>query len=124
MNQNILIKDFKKYTKDGKRIAAFAEESNGNLKMFLLFCSPKDSFSKKTAKMVKEYWLAGNTEYHPLIFNIPIEEGNTAEYTFRKYMNQNFFRKKEIVSRSPVIKTILFKGDESYLVNIKKLNKI
>lgn len=117
------MRDFSKYLKDGRRVAAFGEQIDNEVEIFLLYCSKKDQFNKKLAKNVYSYYRNGvfgidelittyeiaknedGEEYvkfnyaHPVIFRIPIKEGDSAEYTFKMYMKDNFYRLKTINTR-------------------------
>ncbi len=112
------MRDFKKYLKDGKRVAAFGKQIGQEVELFLLYCSKKDQFSKKKVINAHLNWITyGRPEKllfeckrnkviinkktyiqftpvyaHPVIIRIPIQEGDSAEYTFKKYMRDNFYR--------------------------------
>lgn len=109
------MKDFSKYLKDGRRVAAFGQQINNEVEIFLLYCSKKDQFSKEYAKYVYSLFKINTTnielvkqEFHPTILRIPIKEGDSAEYTFKLYMRDNFYKVKTVYTR--VIKV------EDYLV--------
>jgi len=105
------MRDFSKYLKDGRRVAAFGQQIGNEVEVFLLYCSKKDHFSKQLAKTVYAVYLSHNDpnlnlkyfkgvfKYSPVIFRIPIKEGDSAEYTFKMYMRDNFYRLKTINTR-------------------------
>jgi|694.fasta_scaffold00478_100 hypothetical protein len=94
------MKNFKRYLEDGRRVAAFGRELIGEVEIFLLYCSVKDHFNKRFAKHMYEiYKNAKSIQYlkeefkiHPVILRIPIQEGDSAEYTFKRYMRENFYK--------------------------------
>jgi hypothetical protein len=139
------MKDFSKYLKDGRRVAAFGQQYDNEIEVFLLYCSRKDHFSKKRAKSVYSSYKAGtplekivvdfeiaeNTdgeEYvklnyaHPVVIRIPIKEGDSAQYTFSKYMVENFYRKTYRYYRITVERGFLIKDKEMIQVS-QKLEK-
>lgn len=124
------MKDFSKYLKDGRRVAAFGQQIGKELEVFLLYCSRKDHFSKKWAKFTYDLYLSAskdldyinNFKVHPVVLRIPIIEGNTAEYTFKTYMNENFYRKSYIALRATRIREYLYKYKEQ--VYLKGSDKI
>jgi len=93
MNNNYYL-NTKRYLKDGKRLAIFGKEVvKGEVEIFILRCSKEDRFYKKVAKQIYEYYLEHGLEkmkkllfeYHPIIQNVVIEEGNTARWTFDRF---------------------------------------
>ena len=103
------MRDFSKYLKDGRRVAAFGQQIGNEVEIFLLYCSKKDQFNKKKAEQVYILWnwvtdkqIPFNTsigKFNPVILRIPIKEGDSAEYTFKMYMRDNFYRLKTINTR-------------------------
>lgn len=84
----------KKYDKKAKRLAIFGKEIvKGKVEIFILRCSKEDKFYKRVAKQIYEYYLEYGLEkmnklfpeYHPIIQNLVIEEGNTARWTFDRF---------------------------------------
>ena len=87
--------NFQRFDHKGSRLSIFGTEKEGMLQVFILKCSTKDLFFKKLSKDLYEYFYEKNIknfnklfpEYHPVIHNIVIEEGNTAKYTFELFCN-------------------------------------
>ena len=50
-----MISNFKMVNSKGKKLSIFARPRDGQTELFILTCSKKDSFSKKTAREVYEY---------------------------------------------------------------------
>lgn len=98
---------YKFYAEDGRRIAAFAEETeqSDKLKITLIYCSKQDQFSKKKAKYIharlnnKISDLLGDFGcpdclYHPEIFTITVNS-KTPKKDFISYMFNNYYVKRE-----------------------------
>lgn len=107
--------NFKRYLKNGNRLALFGREIDGELEIFKLICSREDVennlFSKNAAKVCYNHYLKGELkgkkymlqngaieDFHPKIERIVIEKGNTAKYQFKLYcelyyqkFNQSFY---------------------------------
>lgn len=103
---NKMLSCYRFYTAKNQRISAFAREKEGKLEIFLERCSKKDSFHKLTGKTVGSYWFKNGIDafktlygklYNPEVVEVKISEGNTPQYEFMKYLNNNFFKKKERV---------------------------
>lgn len=104
-------KTYKFYTGKNQRIAAFARErSDKQLEIFLLFCSPKDHFSRREANITYFAILDGQLRitpsqsgqsnysdevtgitYHPEIVLIPL--GEKPKLDFIHWMQEHYFRK-------------------------------
>lgn len=93
MNNNYYL-NTKRYLKDGKRLAIFGKEDDGEVEIFILKCSKNNVFNKNTAKAVYTSWFDKNntkdwknflSEFHPEILHVVIEEGNTARWTFDRF---------------------------------------
>lgn len=120
------MKDFSKYLKDGRRVAAFGQQIGNEVEIFLLYCNKKDHFSKQLAKTVYTIYLSHNDsnlnlkyfkgvfKYSPVIFRIPIKEGDSAEYTFKMYMRDNFYRKHKIYQSVTKVKEVLVSAQEGF----------
>lgn len=85
---------YKFYLADGRRIAAFAEETDqkDKLKIYLFYCSKKDSFSKANAKYFYNLYIAGgspSTYVHPQVFTITIDP-TIPKKSFLNYMYENY----------------------------------
>lgn len=128
------MRDFKKYLKDGRRVAAFGKQIGNEVEVFLLYCSKKDQFSKKYAKSVYQVSKFNDGDsvireegLHPVIFRIPIKEGDSAEYTFKVYMRDNFYRMESVKIQAVKIINFLTANDEVIKYNtqyaIKKLSE-
>lgn len=61
------MKDFSKYLKDGRRVAAFGQQYDNEIEVFLLYCSKKDHFSKKLARNIYSMWFAEEKQERVLI---------------------------------------------------------
>jgi hypothetical protein len=119
------MKDFKKYLQDGRRVAAFGKQIGQEVELFLLYCSKKDHFSKEWVNLVYRLFQIKVVEYngksfkwgvtnlHPVILRIPISEGDSAEYTFKKYMRDNFYKCHTYTEYCKREVTTLRKGEES-----------
>jgi len=94
--------NLKRYDEKGRRVAAFAQVKDEKLEVFLLFCSKKDQFSKKTAKLVYEKFLSnkeafdGKCEhekciYHPEIKTVDILDASRPKWSFLTWMSENFY---------------------------------
>ena len=101
----------RKYDKKAKRLAIFGKEViKGEVEVFILRCSEEDRFLKKTAKRVYEYYSENGLEkmnklfpeYHPVIQNVIIEEGNTARWTFDRFCDL-FYNKYSINIEHPTL---------------------
>ena len=115
------MRDFSKYLKDGRRVAAFGQRIGNEVEIFLLYCNKKDHFSKVFAKYVYSLFKINthNIEsvkerFHPTILRIPIKEGDSAEYTFKMYMRDNFYRKYKIYQRITKVKEVLVSAQEGF----------
>lgn len=113
-------KTYKFYTGKNQRIAAFArEQTYGKLEIFLLFCSPKDHFSRREANIVYSNILDGQLvvislengqmsfrddetgiTYHPEIFSI--DPGEKPKLAFIHFMQQHYFRKADFPCRCTI----------------------
>ena len=84
------------YTPKGKRVAIFGKQDGQKLHIFELTCSENDNFSYSLARGIYENWETGEVEnkYHPRIHSIDIEGDDTAQFTFSKYCNENFWKRK------------------------------
>lgn len=90
---------YKFYAADKRRIAAFAEDAGeGKLKVYLFFCSRKDSFSRKKAKQLYAEYKAGEGTSTPEIFVLPIDPSKPQK-EFITYMYKNYFVIKNVVRR-------------------------
>lgn len=131
------MRDFSKYLKDGRRVAAFGQQIGNEVEVFLLYCSRKDQFSKKRAKGIYDLycWKTNKTlpletsigVFHPAILRIPIKEGDSAEYTFKMYMRDNFYKVKTVYTRVTRVENYLVGNGEvikkSYRYETTKLSE-
>lgn len=98
---------YKFYLQDGRRIAAFAEETEqkDKLKLRLIYCSTHDQFSKAKAKYIYGRLfqnLESNGEdvgcptclYHPDAIEITIDPEKPHQ-SFMDYMRENYFQLRE-----------------------------
>lgn len=106
-----LIKDFlvchKFYDLKHRRVSAFAnfEIDNNNLKIYLVTCSKKDTFSRKEAIKRMNFYIQENhlSEYkatdsviHPVIYLIP-STSETYKRDFMSFLYDNLFVKEELL---------------------------
>lgn len=90
---------YKFYGADKRRIAAFAEEAGeGKLKVYLFYCSTKDSFSRKKAKELYAEHKAGLGSSNPVVVTIAIDPSKPQK-EFISFMYTNFFVLKDVVRR-------------------------
>lgn len=91
---------YKFYAEDGRRIAAFAEETDkaDKLKVTLIYCSKQDQFSKNKAKYIFNSLFAKvvliDLLYHPETFEITVNP-KTPKKDFIGYMFNNYYVKRE-----------------------------
>lgn len=111
-NDMSIYKTYKFYDENKRRIAAFAREiDGGKMEIFLLFCSPRDNFSRIGARLVYSAIMDGQftiirTEpdcvaykdeltgitYHPKVFYIGSSEN--PRKAFIEVMEANFYRRR------------------------------
>ncbi len=103
---------YKFYLADGRRIAAFAGETNekNQLKITLLYCSTQDQFSKKKAKYMYKRLNGLEVDtiledgcptclYHPdfVLINVGTED---PQEDFMQYMRENYYQMQyEVIYR-------------------------
>ena len=123
--------NFKLYLKDGRRCAVFGKETlKGKMEIFALFCAKSDQFSKDFAKIAYSRYQFSKIyqkELHPQLFYIEIKEGDSAEYTFRQYCYQNFYRKIKQTYRPMIEHDVLTIGDGIDIVvkgSERRINKL
>ena len=124
--KNNYYSNYQGYLKNGNRVASFGIEKEGKLEMFLLYCSKHDSFSKQTAKQLYERYLKVginklSTEFHPVILLLPINESDSASYTFQNYIRENFYKKR--VKTALCLEECLIKGSTKIVTKTKKFPK-
>ena len=125
--KNNYYSNYQGYLKNGNRVASFGIEKEGKLEMFLLYCSKHDSFSKQTAKQLYERYLKVginklSTEFHPVILLLPINESDSASYTFQNYIRENFYKKK--IKTALCLEECLIKGSTKIVTKTKKFPKL
>lgn len=125
--KNNYYSNYQGYLKNGNRVASFGIEKEGKLEMFLLYCSKHDSFSKQTAKQLYERYLKVginklSTEFHPVILLLPINESDSASYTFQNYIRENFYKKR--VKTALCLEECLIKGSTKIVTKTKKFPKL
>jgi len=128
--KNNYYSNYQGYLKNGNRVASFGIEKEGKLEMFLLYCSKHDSFSKQTAKKLYEYYKAYGDEefkidypeFHPVILLLPINESDSASYTFQNYIRENFYKKR--VKTALCLEECLIKGSTKIVTKTKKFPKL
>lgn len=127
--KNNYYSNYQRYLKNGNRVASFGIEKRGVLEIFLLYCSSKDCFSKQTAKTLYKYYLENGEEkmknlfpeYHPMILLIPINEKDSASWTFQNYIKENFYKKKERVRY--YVEEYLINKNSEIVKRVAKFNK-
>lgn len=125
--KNNYYSNYQGYLKNGNRVASFGIEKEGKLEMFLLYCSKYDSFSKQTAKNTYEYYLENGWDgkfqsFHPVILLLPINESDSASYTFQNYIRENFYKKR--VKTALCLEECLIKGSTKIVTKTKKFPKL
>lgn len=128
--KNNYYSNYQGYLKNGNRVASFGIEKEGKLEMFLLYCSKHDPFSKHTAKQLYEYYLENGEkrmkflfpEYHPVILLLPINESDSASYTFQNYIRKNFYKKR--IKTALCLEECLIKGSTKIVTKTKKFPKL
>lgn len=125
--KNNYYSNYQGYLKNGNRVASFGIEKEGKLEMFLLYCSKHDSFSKQTAKQLYERYLKVginklSTEFHPVILLLPINESDSASYTFQNYIRENFYKKR--IKTALCLEECLIKGSTKIVTKTKKFPKL
>ena len=125
--KNNYYSNYQGYLKNGNRVASFGIEKEGKLEMFLLYCSKHDSFSKHTAKNTYEYYLENGWDgkfqsFHPVILLLPINESDSASYTFQNYIRENFYKKR--VKTALCLEECLIKGSTKIVTKTKKFPKL
>ena len=125
--KNNYYSNYQGYLKNGNRVASFGIEKEGKLEMFLLYCSKQDSFSKQTAKNTYKYYLENGWDgkfqsFHPVILLLPINESDSASYTFQNYIRENFYKKR--VKTALCLEECLIKGSTKIVTKTKKFPKL
>jgi len=125
--KNNYYSNYQGYLKNGNRVASFGIEKEGKLEMFLLYCSKHDSFSKQTAKNTYEYYLENGWDgkfqsFHPVILLLPINESDSASYTFQNYIRENFYKKR--IKTALYLEECLIKGSTKIVTKTKKFPKL
>lgn len=125
--KNNYYSNYQGYLKNGNRVASFGIDKEGKLEMFLLYCSKHDSFSKQTAKQLYERYLKVginklSTEFHPVILLLPINESDSASYTFQNYIRENFYKKR--IKTALCLEECLIKGSTKIVTKTKKFPKL
>jgi len=125
--KNNYYSNYQGYLKNGNRVASFGIEKEGKLEMFLLYCSKHDPFSKQTAKQLYEYYLENGWDgkfqsFHPVILLLPINESDSASYTFQNYIRENFYKKR--VKTALCLEECLIKGSTKIVTKTKKFPKL
>ena len=125
--KNNYYSNYQGYLKNGNRVASFGIDKEGKLEMFLLYCSKHDSFSKQTAKQLYERYLKVginklSTEFHPVILLLPINESDSASYTFQNYIRENFYKKR--IKTALCLEECLIKGSSKIVTKTKKFPKL
>ncbi len=125
--KNNYYSNYQGYLKNGNRVASFGIEKEGKLEMFLLYCSKHDSFSKQIAKNTYEYYLENGWDgkfqsFHPVILLLPINESDSASYTFQNYIRENFYKKR--VKTALCLEECLIKGSTKIVTKTKKFPKL
>lgn len=125
--KNNYYSNYQGYLKNGNRVASFGIEKEGKLEMFLLYCSKQDSFSKHTAKNTYEYYLENGWDgkfqsFHPVILLLPINESDSASYTFQNYIRENFYKKR--IKTALCLEECLIKGSSKIVTKTKKFPKL
>jgi len=125
--KNNYYSNYQGYLKNGNRVASFGIEKEGKLEMFLLYCSKHDSFSKQTAKNTYEYYLENGWDgkfqsFHPVILLLPINESDSASYTFQNYIRENFYKKR--IKTALCLEECLIKGSTKIVTKTKKFPKL
>ena len=125
--KNNYYSNYQGYLKNGNRVASFGIEKEGKLEMFLLYCSKHDSFSKQTAKQLYERYLKVginklSTEFHRVILLLPINESDSASYTFQNYIRENFYKKR--IKTALCLEECLIKGSTKIVTKTKKFPKL
>jgi len=125
--KNNYYSNYQGYLKNGNRVASFGIEKEGKLEMFLLYCSKLDCFSKHTAKNTYEYYLENGWDgkfqsFHPIILLLPINESDSASYTFQNYIRENFYKKR--IKTALCLEECLIKGSTKIVTKTKKFPKL
>ena len=125
--KNNYYSNYQGYLKNGNRVASFGIEKEGKLEMFLLYCSKHDPFSKQTAKNTYKYYLENGWDgkfqsFHPVILLLPINESDSASYTFQNYIRKNFYKKR--VKTALCLEECLIKGSNKIVTKTKKFPKL
>ena len=125
--KNNYYSNYQGYLKNGNRVASFGIEKEGKLEMFLLYCSKHDPFSKQTAKNTYKYYLENGWDgkfqsFHPVILLLPINESDSASYTFQNYIRKNFYKKR--VKTALCLEECLIKGSTKIVTKTKKFPKL
>lgn len=125
--KNNYYSNYQGYLKNGNRVASFGIEKEGKLEMFLLYCSKHDAFSKQTAKNTYEYYLENGWDgkfqsFHPVILLLPINESDSASYTFQNYIRENFYKKR--IKTALCLEECLIKGSTKIVTKTKKFPKL
>ena len=125
--KNNYYSNYQGYLKNGNRVASFGIEKEGKLEMFLLYCSKHDPFSKHTAKQLYEYYLENGWDgkfqsFNPVILLLPINESDSASYTFQNYIRENFYKKR--VKTALCLEECLIKGSTKIVTKTKKFPKL
>ena len=125
--KNNYYSNYQGYLKNGNRVASFGIEKEGKLEIFLLYCSKQDSFSKHTAKQLYEYYLENGWDgkfqsFHPVILLLPINESDSASYTFQNYIRENFYKKR--IKTALCLEECLIKGSTKIVTKTKKFPKL
>ena len=125
--KNNYYSNYQGYLKNGNRVASFGIEKEGKLEMFLLYCSKHDPFSKQTAKNTYKYYLENGWDskfqsFHPVILLLPINESDSASYTFQNYIRENFYKKR--IKTALCLEECLIKGSTKIVTKTKKFPKL
>lgn len=134
--------NFKCYDGKGNRYSIIGREKDGKLEVFILKCSVKDHFARWKAKIAYMLYLDGKmvgnkieTTYlpakgdveelvfHPEIIIVPIEEGNSAKYTFIQFCSDNFYKKVTHLSRFEQ-DYLVSKNDKISIGQPRRFNKL
>lgn len=130
-NKQEFYSNFKLYLKDGRRAACFGKETlKGKMEIFNLFCAKSDQFNKDFAKIAYNRYHNSKIyqkELHPQISYIEIKDGDSAEYTFRQYCYNTFYRKIKHTYRPMIERELLTCGDGIDIAikgSEKRINKL
>jgi hypothetical protein len=113
------MRDYSKYLKSGKRLAAFGKVVGDKLEIDIIVFSKKERFRKKDAILLYNIYLEWN-----YVCDIRIElplDNHRPSWLFHKYMRENYYRKLErrTIKRAVLSEEVLYKKQDEIVLKTK-----